>query len=234
MRMRRSGVLFRSCAGVILAGLLPAAVAPLAWAQQPSKTYRVAMFHPTESHSGMSEQGGLSQWQALFRELRSLGYEEGRNLKVERYSGRGQEETYPQLARKVVASQPDLIFAWGTEVQFFADAAAGKVPILTFVADPMAAGLSTSLSRPSANVTGIVADVGAGIVGKRFQMLREIRPETNHVAMLVPQRFWEAPQNAPAGLVRQIARQSAMRLICLCLASPIQEAAYRQAFADLH
>jgi len=92
----------------LLAGLLPVAVAPLGWAQQPGKTYRVAMFHPTESHLAMSENGGLSMWQALFKELRRLGYEEGRNLSVERYTGGGQTETYPQLASKVVATQPDL------------------------------------------------------------------------------------------------------------------------------
>src|SRR5262245_52449382 len=94
----------------LLAGLLPVAVVPLAGAQQPGRMYRVAMFHPTNSQLAMSEKGGLSMWQALFNELRRLGYEEGRNLTVERYTGDGQTETYPQLARKVVATQPDLIF----------------------------------------------------------------------------------------------------------------------------
>src|SRR5215475_10185700 len=149
-----------------LAGLLPVAVAPLALAQQTGRMYRVAMFHPSHSHLAMSENGGLSMFQALFQELRRLGYEEGRNLTVERYTGGGQRETYPHLARKVVATQPDLIFSWGTEVRYFAEAAAGSVPILTYHGDPVAAGVSTSLARPSANVTGIVADPDA-IAGKR-------------------------------------------------------------------
>src|SRR5262245_36391689 len=158
----------------LLAGLLPVAVAPLARARQPGRMYCVAMFHPTHSHLAMSENGGLSMWQALFNELRQLGYEEGRNLTVERYPGGGPTDTYPQLARKVVATQPDLIFSWGTEVLYFAEAAAGRVPILTFHGDPVAAGVSTSLARPSANVTGIVAEPDA-IAGKRLEILREVR-----------------------------------------------------------
>src|SRR5262245_26203388 len=131
----------------LFTGLLPVAMVPLARAQQRGKTYRVAIFHPTHTYSAMSEHGGLTMWQALFQELRKLGYYEGQNLTVERYSGGGQEETYPQLARKVVATQPDLIFSWGGEVPFFVEAAAGKLPILTFVSDPVAAGLSASLSH---------------------------------------------------------------------------------------
>jgi len=211
----------------LLAGLLPVAVVPLAGAQQPGKMYRVAMFHPTHSYSTMSEHGGSTSWRALFEELRRLGYDEGRNLTVERYTGGGQEETYPQLARKVVATQPDLILSMSEGVPFFADAAAGRVPIIGYVDDTGAAGLSTSLSRPSANVTGIVTDPGV-IVGKRFQMLREVRPEAKHIAMLAPHRHWEA-----SDWVQRSEQQHGMRLTCLCVASPLQEAEYRKAFANL-
>src|SRR5262245_53328021 len=126
----------------LLAGLLPVASAPLALAQQqPGKTYRVALFHPTHPLSAMSESGGLTMWQALFQGLHRLGYEEGRNLKVERYTGGGQEETYPQLAKQIVATQPDVIFSMPGGEHFIADlakASAGRVPILTFVSDPVA------------------------------------------------------------------------------------------------
>jgi putative ABC transport system substrate-binding protein len=131
-----------------------------------------------------------------------------------------------------VATQPDLIFSWGSEVRYFAEAAAGKVPILTFVYDPIAFGLSTSLARPSANITGIVASASE-IVGKRFEVLREVRPGVNHVAMLLPRSFWELTQDTPNSRARQIAQQSGLRLTCLCVASPTQEAAFRQTFANL-
>src|SRR5262249_42527531 len=95
----------------LIAGLLPVAVAPLAGAQQSGMIYRIAAVHSTHPPSLMSEHGGLSYWQALFQELRRLGYEEGRNLKIERYSERGQEEISPALAKQIVATQPDLIFS---------------------------------------------------------------------------------------------------------------------------
>src|SRR5262245_24709417 len=91
----------------------PVAMTQRAWAQHRAKMSRITLFHPTHPHSAMSEHGGLTMWQALFQELRRLGYEEGRNLTVERYTGGGQSETYPQLAKKVVATHPDLIFSWG-------------------------------------------------------------------------------------------------------------------------
>src|SRR5215471_10659802 len=94
----------------LLAGLLPVAVAPFARAQQPGKIARIALVHPSDPPSRMSEHGGVSYWQALFQELRRLGYKEVRSLKVERYSAEGQEEIFPQLAKQVVAMQPDLIF----------------------------------------------------------------------------------------------------------------------------
>jgi hypothetical protein len=44
-------------------------------------------------------------------ELGRLGYVEGENLMVERYSGEGWTERYADLARDVVSTHPDLISA---------------------------------------------------------------------------------------------------------------------------
>src|SRR5262245_56483800 len=96
----------------LLAGLLPVAVAPLAVAQQPGKIYRIAILSASPT-SLINEHGGVGYWQATFQELRRLGYEEERNLKVERYSEEGKEEIFPQLAKQIVATQPDLIFSNG-------------------------------------------------------------------------------------------------------------------------
>jgi hypothetical protein len=50
-----------------------------------------------------------SVWPAFFRELRRLGYVEGQNLVIERYSAEGHHERYSSLAREIVARNPDLI-----------------------------------------------------------------------------------------------------------------------------
>jgi putative tryptophan/tyrosine transport system substrate-binding protein len=67
-----------------------AAAWPLAArAQQTAKTHRIALVHPSASIADMSESGGNPYYPALFKELRRLGYIEGVNLVVTRYSGEG-------------------------------------------------------------------------------------------------------------------------------------------------
>jgi putative ABC transport system substrate-binding protein len=213
----------------LLAGLLPVAVAPLARAQQAGKMYRIAIFHPTQPVLYLSEQGGLPWWRALHEELRRLGYEEGRNLTVERYSGGGQPETYVPLLKQIVASRPDLIFPFYTSRRDRAEFAPGPVPVVVLTDDPIAAGLTTSLSRPSTNVTGVVVDAGGPeLRGKRLQLLRELRHGLTHIAILASRDFdyIVLPRWA------ETARADSIRVSCLCVAGA-QEAAHRQAFAEL-
>src|SRR5262245_54722632 len=220
----------------LLAGLLPVAAASLARAQQPGEMYRIAIFHPTAPVSAMSDHSGLPWWEALYEELRRLGYEEGRNLSVERYSGGGQRETYSHLMTQIVATQPDLILVLSPEISAFNKAAAGKVPIVSITADPIAMGLTTSLSRPSANVTGVVTFAGVPeLLSKRFQLLREIRPGSNHLAVLTPRSYWDGARGLIpiASITAQLAQQFGFRLTCLCPADNEDAAAYRQAFANL-
>ena len=86
----------------------------VARAQQTAKMYRIALAHPSASIAEMSESGGNSNYAALFKELRRLGYIEGVNLVVTRYSGEGQEERFPELCREVVRTKPDVIVTAST------------------------------------------------------------------------------------------------------------------------
>jgi putative ABC transport system substrate-binding protein len=200
---------------------------------QSGKVYRLAIFHSALPISALTSGGGLSFYRALFDEFRRLGYEEGRNLIVERYSGGGRFEAYSQIASHIVATHPDLIVTSGSIItRTFAAAAAGTVPIIATVNDPVATGLSTSLSKPSANVTGVVVESGLEIIGKRFDLLRELRPGISHVALVTPRFVWEEPRGT-ANAVRQVAQQQGLRLTGLCPASPVTEEAYRQAFSEI-
>ena len=90
-----------------------AATWPLAaQAQQPAKMKRLAFVHPGSKVSEISVSGSR-RYRAFFEELSRLGYVEGQNLGVERYSGEGQPERYAELARDVVNTHPDLILAVG-------------------------------------------------------------------------------------------------------------------------
>src|SRR5437667_12442043 len=63
-------------------------------AQQRSTQHRIAIFHPAIPTTLLTETGGGSAWRAFFSELRRLGYVEGENLIIERYSAEGHHERY--------------------------------------------------------------------------------------------------------------------------------------------
>ena len=99
-----------------LAGLLLTATMPHAQAQQPAKVYRIAIVSSAAPTTDMNETGKYPAYRGLFSELRRLGYVEGQNLVVERYSAEGRTERYAELARNVVRSSPDVIFTVGARM----------------------------------------------------------------------------------------------------------------------
>jgi putative tryptophan/tyrosine transport system substrate-binding protein len=209
------------------AGMVLAAAIPQAQAQQHPKVYRIALNTPTTPVIEMTETSGHPTYPALLGRLRQLGYIEGQNLIVERYSGEGRAEHYPELARKVVHSNPDVIFIQtGRLARFFKDATAA-IPIVVSGGDPITFGLVTSLSRPGANITGVVVDAGIEIESKRLELLKEVVPGASRIAYITPRSMWENPYGAEA---RDAARRAGLSLFGIPLESPIQEAEYRRAF----
>jgi putative ABC transport system substrate-binding protein len=122
-------------------------------AQQPAKMKRIAFVFPSAKVSEIS-MSGPSRYRAFFEELSRLNYVEGQNLKVERYSGEGQPERYAELARHVVNTHPDLIFAVGAPLSLDFKMATATIPIVAVVGDPIALGLVESIARPGGNITG--------------------------------------------------------------------------------
>ena len=71
-----------------------AATWPLAArAQQSAKMKRIAIVSPATKVGEITS--GLPQYRAFFEELNRLGYVEGQNLGVERYSGKGNPNAMP-------------------------------------------------------------------------------------------------------------------------------------------
>ena len=141
-----------------IAGLGGAATWTLtASAQQSSKVYRVAWVSASEPFADMNESSGDRGYRAFIEELRRLGYVEGRNLILERYSGEGRTEHYGELADDVARTKPDLIF---TVPPIAARLKSATIPIVVITSDPVEVGLTTSLAHPSGNITGVVIDAG--------------------------------------------------------------------------
>jgi len=174
-----------------LAGLLLAAASPASWAQQRAAPPRVVIFHPAIPASLLTETGGGTAWRAFFGELRRLGYIEGQNLIIERFSAEGHHERYADLAREIVARNPDLIVTGTNPVVLAFKAATSAIPLVAFMVDPLKAGLVASLARPGGNLTGITLDAGIEIWGKRLELLKEAVPSTTRVAFLAMREGWE-------------------------------------------
>ena len=170
--------------------------AAVAWpvaarAQQPERVRRIAIFHPAIPTTRLTETGGGSAWRAFFGELRRLGYVEGDNLIIERYSAEGHHERYGDLAQEIVSRSPDLIVTGTNPVVTIFAAATSTIPIVAFMLDPLKAELVTSLSRPGGNLTGITLDPGIEIWGKRLELLKEAIPSTARAVVLGMREGWE-------------------------------------------
>src|SRR5882757_6781729 len=185
-----------------------AATWPLgARAQQPAKMKRIAIVSPATKIGDMGVNGSRA-YRLFFEELSRLGYDEGRNLVVERYSGEGRTEHYADLAREVVNTHPDLIYSQTTRLALNFKAATTTIPIVTVTADPIAGGLVSSLARPSGNITGVSVDAGIEVMGKRLALLLATSKLSN-ARFLVSQLSWERFLGAS---VREASRRAGISL----------------------
>ena len=120
----------------------------------------------------------------LSYELARIGYVEGRNIIYEIRGADGDVNRLPQLARELVAKSPEVIVGSSTRVAVALATATPDIPIVMMVlGDPIALGLSNSMSRPSRNVTGFTMS-SASLAAKRLELLRELVPGLHKVAYL--------------------------------------------------
>jgi ABC-type uncharacterized transport system, periplasmic component len=210
----------RSFIGTLTGGLL---AAPLAAEAQQGKVYRLAIVYPVGPVEKITEP-------VLLPELRRLGYIEGQNLVVERRAGAGRRESYPDLAREVVALKPDVIFATSGRVAEAFRAITTAIPIVAITSEPVAMGLATSLPRPGGNVTGFTIDPGTEVVGKRLELLKEAVPSATRVAFLATKQAWDGMWGR---VMREAAERTGATSIAATLGDPIGESEYRHAFAVL-
>jgi putative ABC transport system substrate-binding protein len=127
-----------------------------------------------------------SRLQAFLRGLRETGYEEGRNVTVAYRWAEGHNDRLPGLAADLVRRQVNVIAAPGSlAAALAAKRATATIPIVFETgADPIAAGLVTSLNRPEGNLTGTVS-LNAAVGPKRLELLREIVPRLTTAGLLV-------------------------------------------------
>jgi putative ABC transport system substrate-binding protein len=210
-----------------IAGSFVAATTGRAQAQRSAKVYHIAIVHPSAPVAELTETG-TARFVALFTELRRLGYVEGQNIVVERYSGAGRTQHYSELASEVVRKKPDLIFTNTSRMVRNFKAATATIPIVGLMADPVPMGIVDSLARPGGNITGVCVDAGPEIQGKRLELLREAVPGMSRVGFLASRDVWENPLGIAA--LRPAAERMRVSIIGPPLEGTLQEAEYRRVF----
>jgi putative ABC transport system substrate-binding protein len=122
--------------------------------------------------------------------LKEAGYSEGQNIRIEYRWAEGSYDRLPGMAAELVERRVALIIAaGGTDPARAAKAATSTIPIVfVSAADPVRAGLVTSLSRPEGNVTGINM-IGAMLEAKRLELLRELVPQASIIGVLINPKY---------------------------------------------
>ena len=161
--------------------LLSAAAMPAASAlrAQAPRLRRVAIAVP---HAPDVPNEGLA---AFRRRMTEMGWIEGRSIEyVYAYAG-GDARRYEPVIAELLAQKPDLLFAYFQPMTLIAKKLTQEVPIVFAIAsNPEEVGLVASLARPGGNVTG-ASTRALELDGKRFELLREIKPGIQRMAVVV-------------------------------------------------
>jgi putative ABC transport system substrate-binding protein len=124
---------------------------------------------------------------AVRQGLRESGYPSDK-VAIELRWADGRPELLPKLAAELVALQVTAIVG-SVEATLALKAATTSIPIVFVTgADPVAAGLVSSISRPGGNITG-VSFFDIPVVGKRLALLRELVPKAEIIAVLQDPSF---------------------------------------------
>lgn len=184
----------------------------VAEAQQQAKIPKVGLLRARLVASGTSLDG-------LLRELRAMGYVDGKNIVFEFRSADNKLDRLPALADELVRLKVDLIVTAGTVETLAAKNATKTIPIvaLTLGVDPVAAGIVESLARPGNNITGFVSR-SVDLAGKRLELLKETIPTVSRVAVLWSPKEPSAPQQWKES--EAVAKKLGIRLHSMEVSSP--------------
>ncbi len=204
-----------------------AAASPLvARAQQSAKMKRLAILHPTTKAEDLRI-GGDPDYTIILEEIKRLGYVEGVNLTVDRYSAEGRFDRIPTIAHEVVATRPDVIFAIPDPVVLALQSETRTIPIVAWTGDPVVSGIVSNIARPGGNVTGVSVIVGTDFGGKVLHLFVEAVGKLSNARALTTRAEWE---DHGSKLFKETAERMKIPLQLEPLQTPVNEAEYRRAF----
>jgi ABC-type uncharacterized transport system substrate-binding protein len=125
------------------------------------------------------------RWISALREgLEKLGWNDGRNVRIDVRWGAGDAQRLRASAVELVGSKPDVIVAGGGSAVERLKQATQTIPVVFAAAsDPVGGGFVASVARPGGNITGF-ALYEYSIVAKWLELLKQLAPSINRVAVL--------------------------------------------------
>jgi putative tryptophan/tyrosine transport system substrate-binding protein len=160
----------------VLVSVLLFALNVVAHAEQQAKVAKIGWLGARSASAPARE--------VFARELRALGYVEGKNIAFEYRYAEGKLDRLPALVDELIRLKVDVLVTPSTPATVAAKNVTRTIPIVFYSgSDPVAAGLVDSLVRPGGNITGFTT-ISAELAGKRLELLKEILPKLSRVAAL--------------------------------------------------
>jgi len=149
-----------------------AAAWPLATSAQGSDQKQV----PVVAFLALGSEGALRPYTEAFRSgLATLGYMEGKNIRVLYRFADGNVERFTEMTAEVVSLGASIIVTSSTTAIRAAHRAAPNIAIVSWASgDPILMGWAQTLARPGGMITGLF--LVASSVEKPLELLKEMRP----------------------------------------------------------
>jgi putative tryptophan/tyrosine transport system substrate-binding protein len=155
---------------------------------------------------------------AMRQKLETLGWVEGRNVRIDYRWASDDPEKARAFARELIGMTPSVIVTSTNQVTETVRRETATIPIVfASLGDPVGSGLVESLARPGGNVTGFPAFVDT-MGGKWIELMREIAPRVERVGFIFH------PDVAPHSGLLRAAQSAAPSLNVKLLPLPIHNA----------
>jgi putative ABC transport system substrate-binding protein len=160
-----------------------------------------------------TDHAAQAQVAALRQELQKLGWEEGRNIRIDVRFPAADAGRVRAILMELMSLTPDVLVSNTNFVTAVVQAEVRTIPIVfIFVGDPVGSGFVSSDARPNGNLTGFANWDSPAMSGKWLELLKEVAPQVERIGfMMHPETpahiryFKSAEALAPALKVKLVA-----------------------------
>ena len=148
-------------------------------AQQAERMRRIGVL------MGYAETDAQPQVAALRQELRKLGWEEGRNIRIDVRFPAADAGRIRAILMELMSPTPDVLVTSSNLVTAVVQAEVRTIPIVFLsVGDPVGSGFVSNEAHPNGNLTGF-ANWEMSMIGKWLELLKEVAPQVERVGLMV-------------------------------------------------